>query len=373
MRFVLFCHSLISDWNHGNAHFLRGVCAELLARGHAVRAYEPRDAWSVSNMLRDGGEAAVAGFHRAYPGLSPIRYDSPAAVDLEEALDGADVVLVHEWNHPELVERIGRHRARGGRYLLFFHDTHHRTVSDPAAIGAFDLSAYDGVLAFGEVIRERYASWGWGGRAWTWHEAADVRMFFPLERSPAPGDLVWIGNWGDDERSREIGHYLIEPVREMGLSARVFGVRYPADAIEELRAAGIRYEGWLPNYRVPQIFAGHRATVHIPRRPYVEALPGIPTIRIFEALACGIPLVSSFWSDSERLFTAGRDFLLARSPQEMRSSLRDVLEDSSLAAALADCGRATIRERHTCAHRVDELIGIISSVRRAELGRELTV
>jgi spore maturation protein CgeB len=373
MRFVLFCHSLISDWNHGNAHFLRGVSLELLARGHAVQSYEPRAAWSVGNMLRDGGEAAIADFHRAYPGLSPIRYESPATLDLEEALDGADVVLMHEWSDPELVEKVGRHRARGGRYLLFFHDTHHRSVSDPAAISAFDLSAYDGVLAFGEVIRERYLARGWGRRAWTWHEAADVRMFFPVERSRTPRDLVWIGNWGDEERSTEIREYFVQPVRSMGLSARVFGVRYPDGAQEELRVAGIEYGGWLPNYRVPEIFAGHRVTVHIPRRPYVEALPGIPTIRVFEALACGIPLVSAFWPDSEQLFTPGRDFLVARSPAEMRLLLRDVIEDADRAEAIAEHGLATVRKRHTCAHRVDELFEIVSTVRGADLRRELTV
>jgi spore maturation protein CgeB len=230
MRFVLFCHSLISDWNHGNAHFLRGLASELLSRGHDVRVYEPRDAWSMANMLHDGGEAAVAGFHAAYPALSSIRYADPATVDLDEALDVSDVVLVHEWNDPELVARIGRRRAHGGRYLVFFHDTHHRSVSDPAAIRAFDLSAYDGVLAFGEVIRERYVAWGWGRRAWTWHEAADVRMFHPLANVPRKQHLVWIGNWGDEERSEEIREYLVEPVRDLKLSAQVYGVRYPDEA-----------------------------------------------------------------------------------------------------------------------------------------------
>ncbi|MGH8174867.1 MAG: glycosyltransferase, partial [Steroidobacter sp.] len=46
MKFVLFYHSLVSDWNHGNAHFLRGVVSELLARGHAVDVYEPENGWS---------------------------------------------------------------------------------------------------------------------------------------------------------------------------------------------------------------------------------------------------------------------------------------------------------------------------------------
>ena len=76
------------------------------------------------------------------------------------------------------------------------------------------------------------------------------------------------------------------------------GVRYPADArASACGCAGISYGGWIANADVPQAFARHRVTVHVPRRPYVAALPGIPTIRMFEALACGIPLVSAPWDD----------------------------------------------------------------------------
>ena len=53
MRIVLFCHSLQSCWNHGNAHFLRGVARELVAAGHDVRAHEPLDGWSRVNLVRD--------------------------------------------------------------------------------------------------------------------------------------------------------------------------------------------------------------------------------------------------------------------------------------------------------------------------------
>jgi spore maturation protein CgeB len=372
MRIVIFCHSLISDWNHGNAHFLRGIAGELLVRGHDVRVFEPRDSWSMENMLHDGGPGAIGGFQRAYPALSSTRYD-PGMLDLDEALDHADVVLVHEWNEPALVAAIGRHRARGGRFILLFHDTHHRSVSDPAALARFDLTRYDGVLAFGDIIRERYLACGWGRRAWTWHEAADTRMFFPRSGVEPESDLVWIGNWGDDERSSEIREYLIRPVRDLGLAARIYGVRYPFEAQRELREAGIGYAGWLPNYRVPAVFAAHRVTVHIPRRPYVEALPGIPTIRMFEALACGIPLVTAYWEDREQLFTPGADYLVAESPDDMRRLLRDVLVDEALGACLRATGLETIRRRHTCAHRVDELLEIVGSVRGAGAERELTV
>jgi spore maturation protein CgeB len=362
VRVVVFCHSLVSDWNHGNAHFLRGVCGELLARGHAVRVYEPADAWSVANLLAEHGTEPLAGFARAYPQLGSVRYELDA-LDLDEALDGADLVLVHEWNDHGLVRRIGRHRAANRGYRLLFHDTHHRSVTDPQAMAAYDLGHYDGVLAFGSVIRDLYLERDWAARAWTWHEAADTRVFKPLPGRDREGDLVWIGNWGDDERTAELHEFLLDPVRALGLRAKVHGVRYPQEARRALAQAGIVYGGWLPNYRAPEVFARHAVTVHVPRRPYVAALPGIPTIRVFEALACGIPLVCAPWEDVEGLFEPGADYLVAADGAQMREQLRRVLAEPELAASLAEHGRKTILARHSCAHRAQELLGIY-----AELG-----
>src|SRR5207248_1476101 len=149
------------------------------------------------------------------------------------------------------------------------------------------------------------------------HEAADTRVFRPLTPGRKEGDLVWIGNWGDGERSAEIREYLIQPVKALKLTARVYGVRYPQHVLSELADAGIEYGGWLPNYRVPEVFSSYRVTVHIPRRPYTRLLPGIPTIRPFEALACGIPLISALWDDAEHLFQPGLHFMMARNGQEM--------------------------------------------------------
>lgn len=357
MRIALFVHSLLSDWNHGNAHFLRGVGTELQARGHEVLFFEPRDAWSLRNLLADHGERALQGFRAAYPTLTSTRYDR---LDLDESLDGVDLVLVHEWNDPGLVRKIGEHRQRNG-YRLLFHDTHHRAVTAPEQMAAYDLSGYDGVLAFGGVIRDLYLERGWAGRAWTWHEAADARVFHPIEGEPREGDLIWIGNWGDDERTAELLELLIGPARD--LRTRIHGVRYPEEARSALADAGIEYAGWLPNHEAPRAFARFGVTVHVPRRPYAEALPGIPTIRPFEALACGIPLVSAPWEDAEKLFTPGEDFLVAKSGDEMKRRLREVLNDPDLARHLSERGRRTILERHTCAHRVDELLAIA-----AELG-----
>lgn len=380
MNFVFFIHSLASDWNHGNAHFVRGVISDLLARGHSVRAYEQKDNWSRWNLEQEHGPDAVAAYLSAYPELTSVAHDyeldeagsskfpTPEAIDavrntivLDRMLSDADVVIVHEWVAPALVAAIGRHRQKYGGYHLLFHDTHHRVVSEPMEMEAFDLSGYDGVLAFGDVLRKAYEARRTVPRAWTWHEAADTRRFKPLEAEKT-GDLVWVGNWGDDERTAELHEFLLGPVKALGLRATVHGVRYPDDAREALADAGIEYGRYLPNFRTPERFAQHKVTVHVPRRYYVTHLPGIPTIRPFEALACGIPLVCSPWQDAENLFTPGRDFLVATNGEEMRGHLEHLLENPDAAAEQAARGLETVRARHTCAHRVDELLHAIDSI-----------
>src|SRR4051812_7019640 len=97
MRIVVFCHSLISDWNHGNAHFLRGIVAELRERRHDVAVYEPADGWSRQQLLAEEGRSALERFQQAFPQLTSTVTDVDR-LDLDEALDGADIVIVHEWN-----------------------------------------------------------------------------------------------------------------------------------------------------------------------------------------------------------------------------------------------------------------------------------
>ncbi|MBV9555261.1 MAG: glycosyltransferase, partial [Alphaproteobacteria bacterium] len=283
MRICFAVHSVVSCWNNGNAHFLRGVIAALQARGHTVEVLEPADGWSRANLVMDAGAAALVENAARFAHLAPRLYRSvPEALDALGAAE-PDLVVVHEWNPPALVNAIGALRKGGGRFVLLFHDTHHRASSRPEEISRFDLSGYDGVLAFGAALARIYQRAGWGRRVWTWHEAADTTLFRPSPEVVPDGDLVWIGNWGDGERSDELHEFLVEPATQLGLRATLHGVRYPQEALEALERGGIVYAGWLPNHRVPPRFARHRVTVHIPRRPYAEALPGIPTIRVFEA------------------------------------------------------------------------------------------
>lgn len=398
MRFVLFYHSLVSDWNHGTAHFLRGVATELMSRGHIVDIYEPRDGASRQSLQTEQGPEALDAYKVPYPLLDSTLYDVHAfarqgSSALSKALKDADVVIVHEWNDPELIRAIGEHHSRHGLYQLLFHDTHHRSVTYGRSRSACDLDYYDGVLAFGNVVRDLYLTRGWAKRAWTWHEAADTRVFKPLRTLSSQhaysnqfssftsgfngagkstgrhsNDVVYLGNWSDDERTAELREFLFEPVRTLRLRATGYGARYPQNIQDEMARAGINYAGYVPNFRVPQVYGRFKFTVHVPRRPYGRLLPGIPTIRIFEALACGIPLISAPWSDVEHLFLPGADFLMARNGTEMKAHMHFLMTQPKARKQLASHGRQTILKRHTCVHRVDELLEICAEVRVARGG-----
>jgi len=360
MKIVMFYHSLYSDWNHGNAHFLRGTVKELQKRGHEVKVYEPKGNWSLTNLIKDHGEERIEEFQEYYPTLKAEFYD-PAKPNYKAMLTGADLVLVHEWSEPDLVAAIGKLKELYG-YKLLFHDTHHRAVSEVESMSKYDFEHYDGALVFGEVIKNIYQKKKWIENVWTWHEAADADLFAPKPEAEKEGDLVWIGNWGDNERTEELMEFLIKPVKDLKLKAKVYGVRYPDEALKALKDAGIEYGGWLPNYKAPEVFAKYKVTVHVPRGPYVKWLPGIPTIRPFEAMSCGIPLISSPWEDAENLFTPGEDFLTAKNGEEMKQQMQRVLFDEGLANTLADKGRETILARHTCSHRVNELEDIVKQL-----------
>jgi spore maturation protein CgeB len=366
LNIALFCHSLVSDWNHGNAHFLRGLMRELVRLGHGVRCYEDLSSWSLSNLMTQEGEhgiEAVDQFRRNYPEMDIRFYKSGAGLQayLEQELKGADVVLLHEWNDPVVVNSILALKKTYG-FIALLHDTHHRAYTCAGEILKFHLHLLDGVLAFGEAIRRIYQD-GFGvPRVWTFHEAADVCQFKPLA-SRKEIDVIWIGNWGDEERTPELQEFLIEPAAALAdRHVVVHGVRYPDSALQKLQEAGIEYLGYLPNLCSPGAYARSRVALHVPRQQYANGLAGIPTIRVFEALACGIPLVCSPWTDAENLFHPGEDYLVAKDGEQMKAELEFLLKDEKARRQIAEQGLKTIHERHTCAHRAQQLISICEEI-----------
>jgi spore maturation protein CgeB len=336
--------------------------------GHNVRSYEELGAWSLSNLMRHEGETAIEAvddFRRAYPELDIHFYKNDGTLDpfLQEELEGVDLVLIHEWNEPWLVNRVLALKEKFG-FKALFHDTHHRAYTRPGEILRFHLHKVDGVLAFGDAIRRIYAE-GFGvPRAWTFHEAADSDVFAP-RTTKREADVLWIGNWGDDERTQELSEFLLEPAAALaGRKVIAYGVRYPETALYQLEAAGIEYRGYLPNLKAPQAYSSSALSLHVPRRQYANGLSGIPTIRVFEALSCGVPLLCSPWIDAENLFRPGQDYLCVPDGKAMCSEISHLLKDDRARAQLGESGRETINKHHTCTHRAEQLIGIYEEMTR---------
>jgi spore maturation protein CgeB len=367
LRFRIFAHSWLSDWNHGNAHFLRGLASALVHMGHEVRCYEETGSWSLTNLMQEGEIAleAIAQFSREFPELDIRFYRRGESLlpFLAEELRDADVVIVHEWNEPSLAEVVLSLKRKYG-FRALFHDTHHRAYSNPGEILRFPLKQFDGVLAFGDPIRRIYRD-GFGVmRVWNFHEAADIFHFRPLADDRAC-DLVWVGNWGDEERTQELKEFLILPMAQMSTCKTVaYGVRYPAEGRRSLAEAGIEYRGYLPSLMAPRIYARSAVSLHVPRRQYSNGLSGIPTIRVFEALACGAALLCAPWQDVEQLFRPGDDYVVAASGVEMQARLRELLHDEAARRQIGANGRKTILQRHTCAHRAQQLVAICEELNR---------
>jgi spore maturation protein CgeB len=362
LSFRFFAHSWISDWNHGNAHFLRGLASELVKLGHEVRCYEERDGWSIKNLAAEGENSladAQATFRHSFPDLDVRFYSTGPGLRefLDTELAGADVVVIHEWNSPEVVNAILRLKHKL-RFRVLFHDTHHRAYSNPKEILRLPLNEFDGVLAFGDAIRRIYID-GFGvKRTWTFHEAADTAHFFPTDAAKDT-DVVWIGNWGDEERTRELEEFLLTPAAALrGAKFAVHGVRYPKDALERLAQSNIEFRGYLPNLHAPKMYTRSKISLHVPRRFYANGLSGVPTIRVFEALASGSPLVCAPWNDAEGLFRPGQDYVCVPNSQAMISELANLLRDEHARQQIAASGLETIRARHTCVHRAQQLLEI---------------
>lgn len=364
LRLGYFAHSIRSDWNNGNAHFLRGLLRSLGVLGHNVTVYEPENEWSIDNLRSEAnGVRALEQFIDVYSEFDLQTYAPGWAHDIwSERLRGMDIVILHEWTTTAMAQLLLGLREKLG-YKLLFHDTHHRASSSPETMQLLGLEQFDGILAFGGALRDIYRDRFGIERVWTLHEAADTTVFKAHPKAAREDHIVWIGNWGDGERAIEIREFLLEPAAALRDIAHtsVYGVRYPGDGLEALARCGVSYMGYLPNLDAPEVYAGARVTVHIPRQQYTSAMKGIPTIRVFEALACAIPLVSAPWQDTERLFRSD-DFCWAGSATEMEKALRFLITNRTAAEDQAARGLETVLARHTCDHRAQELTAICEEV-----------
>jgi len=309
---IVFLNPSLSTGRSG-ARSLRGVIAELEERDHSAEV------------------------------LNPTR--PPASVDLAAVLGDADLVVVHESSPAALIERVCDHHRRHDGYRLLFHATDPSTPTDAAGIDSFD-----GILAGRETIRQGYVEAGWQERAWTWHEAADTRIFHPQPAIEPDADVVLIGGWGDAARAAALRELLIHPARQLRLRGAIHGPTPPRPARLRLRLTGIHHCPPVADEAIPELFARHRLTVQIPSYP--------AAISPFEALACGIPLISAPGGAADEALLPERDYLVARDRAETREAMQAVLELPEFALQLSQSGLEAIQTGHTCAHRAQELLAI---------------
>lgn len=372
MRVALFYHTVRSDWNHGHSHFLRGLVRALQTLGHDAIVYEQAGNWSVANLVHDHGLQPLVQFRRRFPSTKVRLYQPEPTAELERRLlrelSGVDVVVIDEWPAVEdvaLTDLLIRLKPICG-YTLLLRDAHYRILTEPVAIHS-RLGRFDAVLTYGPSMAEAYRHRFGLRNVHVLHEAADVTLFRPLPRDAERpvDDAVFIGNWGERDRAQNLNDFLLRPAKRFQRERRfaVYGVRYPRQVLATLERHGVEYRGWLPNFLVPDAFAHARVGLHVIRRQYAELLHGIPTIRVFEALACGLPLVSTRWHDTDHLFREGVDYLMVDTAKQMEEALDWLWHDDDARSRLARNGLLRVRGAHTCLHRAEQLLEIVARLR----------
>jgi spore maturation protein CgeB len=177
----------------------------------------------------------------------------------------------------------------------------------------------------------------------------DPELYFPEPQPRAIWDLGYMGTYSAD-RQPTLEALLLEPARRwpQGRFA-VAGAQYPAG----LRWPGnVDYREHLPPADHRGFYNQQRYTLNVTRADMIAA-GWSPSVRLFEAAACGTPIVSDRWEGIETLFVPGREILLADSPEQVVSILRDLKEDER--RALGERARLRVLAEHTAAHRAEQL------------------
>jgi len=346
MKLVIFGLSISSSWGNGHATLWRGLCRALAARGHETVFFE-RDVPYYSE-------------HRdltALPGLELKLYADWAGIreDAVSELSGADVGMVTSYcpDGVEATEAVISSRVS----VRCFYDLDtpvtlarlHAGESLPY-IGPRGLQDFDLVLSFtgGRSLRELTLRLGarrvaplYGSVDPTFH-----RPVHPVERFSA--DLSYLGTYAED-RQKALEELFIEPARR--LPARRFviaGAMYPVDFPW---ARNIHFVRHLPPAEHPAFFSSSRLTLNVTRRA-MAATGFCPSGRLFEASACGAPILSDWWEGLDTFFAPGREILVARRAAD---ALRAINLPEGELRQIAQASRQRTLEEHTAEHRAREL------------------
>ena len=342
MKLVVLGLSLSSSWGNGHATTYRALLKEFAARGHDVLFLE-RDVPWYSGANRDFSRADYCDlvFYRDLPEL-----ESHAA-----AIASADAVIVGSYV-PEGVE-VGRLVQATARGVTAFYDIDTPVTLAKLERGDFEYLApeiipgYDVYLSFtgGPTLGRIERQYG-APAARALYCSVDPDAYPPLD-SPKCWDLSYLGTYSPD-RQPTLERLLIEPAR--ALPDRRFvvaGPQYPADIDWPANVERIEH---LPPHDHAEFYAGSRWTLNVTRADMIAA-GWSPSVRLFEAAACAVPVISDRWDGLDQLFVPEREMVLA----DGTADVIDVLTDGHDPVAIGRAARARVMHGHRAADRAAEL------------------
>ncbi len=353
MRLVVLGLSLSSSWGNGHATTYRSLLRAFADRGHTVTFLERDVPW-------------YRGRHRdlAEPDFCRLAfYDDLAGLDgFRGEVAAADAVMVGSYvPDGQAVGAWAQGHARG---VTAFYD-----IDTPVTVAALERGAcpylapelipgYGLYLSFtGGPMLERLAREFGSPRPRALHCCVDPDRYRAWT-GEARWDLSYLGTYSDD-RQPVLERLLLEPARRAPhLRFCVAGPQYPG-AID-WPANVERFEHVGPADHA-EFYGVSRFTLNVTRADMVRA-GWSPSVRLFEAAACGTPIISDLWDGIDAIFAPGRDILLARDGDAVLASLTGMAEAER--RALGRAGQARVLAAHTAAHRAAELEAYIEQASR---------
>jgi spore maturation protein CgeB len=358
LRIVILGLSITSSWGNGHATTYRALVAQLSARGHEVLFLERDVPWYAAH--RDLPEPPYCRTELYHDQADLVRR-------FEEELREADLVMVGSFV-PEGAA-VGQWVVRTATGVTAFYDIDTPVTLAQLARGECDylslelIRHYHLYLSFtGGPTLERLERELGSPAARPLYCSVDPDIYRP-QALESRWDLGYMGTYSAD-RQPELERLLLVPAaRAPDLRFLVAGPQYPD---------GLRWPGnvtRLPHVepaRHPWLYGSQRFTLNLTRADMIAA-GWSPSVRLFEAAACGTPIVSDSWEGLETFLTPGRDILLVRSPREVLEVLRDLPESER--RALGARGRQRVLAAHTSAHRALELEGYVAELLAREPSR----
>jgi spore maturation protein CgeB len=354
MKLVIFGLTISSSWGNGHATLWRGLTRALLGLGHRVVFYERDMPYYAAHRdlheLHEGGRLCL------YPAWTGII--AQARRDLADA----DVAMVTSYC-PDGVAASELVMSSNARLRVFYDLDTPVTLARlaagemvdylaPRGLGDFDLVlSYTGGAAL-DALRMRLGA----RRVAPLYGSVDPEIHRPEPVQPHYlADLSYLGTYAADRQSA-LEALFVEPARRLPHRRFVIGgAQYPGDFPW---AANIHFVRHLPPAEHSAFFSSSRFTLNVTRAS-MAAMGFCPSGRLFEAAACGAPVISDGWAGLDAFFEPDAEILVVRSTEEAMAAI-EMPEEERL--ALARKARARVLEEHTAAHRAKSLIDILEQV-----------